>query len=407
MHDLVIRGGLVVDGTGAAPRIADVAVDGGLVTAVGRIPGKGVKEIDAQGLLVTPGWVDIHTHYDGQATWDAQLSPSCWHGVTTVVMGNCGVGFAPARPDRHDWLIALMEGVEDIPGAALAEGIKWNWETFPQYLDALEKTPRVLDVATQAPHGAIRAYVMGERGARNEAASSEDIRAMGVIVREALEAGALGFSTSRTLLHRAKDGEPVPGTFAGADELLGIGEAMAQAGHGVFEMASDMAPALDEFAWMKALAARTGRPVTYAMIQSPLEPENWRELLRLTEEARDQGAELVAQIACRPTGMVLGWQSTVHPFITRAAYQAIADLPFAERLEKLKNPMVRAAILGETPPPLPGIGAILTHGFNLMFRPERRTVSRRWPQRPAPRRTPSSTTCSWRRRGEAISICLS
>jgi N-acyl-D-aspartate/D-glutamate deacylase len=280
------------------------------------------------------------------------------------------VGFAPARPDRHDWLIALMEGVEDIPGAALAEGIKWNWETFPQYLDALEQTPRVLDVATQAPHGAIRAYVMGERGARNEAANPEDIRAMGTIVREALEAGALGFSTSRTLLHRAKDGEPVPGTFAGADELLGIGEAMAEAGHGVFEMASDMAPALDEFAWMKALAARTGRPVTYAMIQSPLEPENWRELLRLTEEARGQGAELVAQIACRPTGMVLGWQSTVHPFITRAAYQAIADLPFAERLEKLKDPEVRAAILGETPPPLPGIGAILTHGFNLMFRLE-------------------------------------
>jgi N-acyl-D-aspartate/D-glutamate deacylase len=370
MHDLVIRGGLVVDGTGAAPRIADVAVNGGLVTAVGQIPAKGAREIDATGLLVTPGWVDIHTHYDGQATWDAQLSPSCWHGVTTVVMGNCGVGFAPARPDRHDWLIALMEGVEDIPGAALAEGIKWNWETFPQYLDALEKTPRVLDVATQAPHGAIRAYVMGERGARNEAASPEDIRAMGAIVREALEAGALGFSTSRTLLHRAKDGEPVPGTFAGADELLGIGEAMAEAGHGVFEMASDMAPALDEFAWMKALAARTGRPVTYAMIQSPMEPENWRELLRLTEEARDQGAELVAQIACRPTGMVLGWQSTVHPFITRAAYQAIADLPFAERLERLKDPAVRAAILAETPPPLPGIGAILTHGFNLMFRLE-------------------------------------
>jgi N-acyl-D-aspartate/D-glutamate deacylase len=370
MHDLVIRGGLVVDGTGAAPRIADVAIEGGLVTAVGQVPAKGAREIDATGLLVTPGWVDIHTHYDGQATWDAQLSPSCWHGVTTVVMGNCGVGFAPARPDRHDWLIALMEGVEDIPGAALAEGIKWNWETFPQYLDALEQTPRVLDVATQAPHGAIRAYVMGERGARNEAANPEDIRAMGTIVREALEAGALGFSTSRTLLHRAKDGEPVPGTFAGADELLGIGEAMAEAGHGVFEMASDMAPALDEFAWMKALAARTGRPVTYAMIQSPLEPENWRELLRLTEEARGQGAELVAQIACRPTGMVLGWQSTVHPFITRAAYQAIADLPFAERLEKLKDPEVRAAILGETPPPLPGIGAILTHGFNLMFRLE-------------------------------------
>jgi len=370
MHDLVIRGGLVVDGTGAAPRHADVAVEGGLIAQVGQVAAKGRREIDASGLLVTPGWVDIHTHYDGQATWDSELSPSCWHGVTTVVMGNCGVGFAPACPDRHEWLISLMEGVEDIPGAALAEGIKWSWETFPQYLDALERMPRVLDVATQAPHGAIRAYVMGERGARNEASTPDDIRAMGEIVREALDAGALGFSTSRTLLHRAKDGEPVPGTFAGADELLGIGEAMREAGHGVFEMASDMAPVAEEFAWMKALAARTGRPVTYAMIQSPLEPENWRKLLRLTEEARQQGAELVAQIACRPTGLVLGWQSTVHPFITRQAYQAIADLPFAERLARLKDPAVRAAILAETPPPLPGIGAILTGGFDRMFRLE-------------------------------------
>ena len=371
MHDLIIRGGLVVDGTGEPPRLADVAIDGGLVSLVGEVTGEAAREIDASGLLVTPGWVDIHTHYDGQATWDSYLTPSCWHGVTTVVMGNCGVGFAPARPDRHEWLIALMEGVEDIPGAALAEGIKWDWETFPQYLDSLETRARVLDVATQAPHGAIRAYVMGERGARNEAATPEDITAMGAIVREALEAGALGFSTSRTLLHRAKDGEPVPGTFAGADELLGIGEAMREAGHGVFEMASDMAPVKEEFAWMKALAARTGRPVTYAMIQSPLEPENWRDLLRLTEEARGEGAELVAQIACRPTGMVLGWQSTVHPFITRAAYQAIADLPFAERLEKLRDQAVRAAILDEAPPPLPGIGSILTHGFNLMFRLEK------------------------------------
>ena len=370
MHDLIIRGGLIIDGTGRAPRQGDVAVDGGLVSEVGEVTGVGQREIDASGLLVTPGWVDIHTHYDGQATWDAYLTPSCWHGVTTVVMGNCGVGFAPARPDRHDWLIALMEGVEDIPGAALAEGIKWDWETFPQYLDSLERRRRVMDVAAQAPHGAIRAYVMGERGARNEAATSEDIAAMGAIVREALEAGALGFSTSRTLLHRAKDGEPVPGTFAGADELLGIGEAMREAGHGVFEMASDMAPAVEEFAWMKALAARTGRPVTYAMIQSPVAPENWRELLRLTEEARTEGAQLIAQIACRPTGMVLGWQSTVHPFITRPAYQAIADLPFAQRLEKLRDPVVREAILGQAPPPLPGIGAILTHGFHLMFRLE-------------------------------------
>ncbi len=371
MHDLVIRGGTVVDGTGAAARIADVAVDGGLISKVGAIEARGRREIDASGLLVTPGWVDIHTHYDGQATWDSYLSPSCWHGVTTVVMGNCGVGFAPARPDQHDWLISLMESVEDIPGSALAEGIKWDWETFPEYLDSLDRKPFVLDVATQAPHGSIRAYVMGERGARNEPATAADIAEMARITREALEAGALGFSTSRTQLHRAKDGEPVPGTFAGADEMVGIGQALGAAGHGVFEIASDMTIPEDEFRWMKQFAAASGLPVTFGMLQSPIEPEKWRDLLKLTEEARAEGAQITAQIACRPTGMVLGWQSTVHPFVRKSAYRAIAELPFAQRLEHLKDPAVREAILTENAPPPPGIGALLTHGFNNMFRLER------------------------------------
>jgi N-acyl-D-amino-acid deacylase len=351
MHDLVIRGGTVVDGTGGAARLADVAIDGGLISKVGTVTATGKREIDATGLLVTPGWVDIHTHYDGQATWDSYLSPSCWHGVTTVVMGNCGVGFAPARPDRHDWLIGLMESVEDIPGSALAEGIKWDWETFPEYLDSLDSRDFVLDVATQAPHGSIRAYVMGERGARNEEATPADIAEMAKITREALEAGALGFSTSRTQLHRAKDGEPVPGTFAGADEMVGIGRALGQAGHGVFEIASDMMIPEDEFHWMQ--------------------PEKWRDLLKLTEEARAEGAQITAQIACRPTGMVLGWQSTVHPFVQKAAYRAIAALPFAERLVRLKDPAVREAILSEVVPPPPGIGALLTHAFGNMFRLER------------------------------------
>ncbi|HEV7384929.1 MAG TPA: amidohydrolase family protein, partial [Phenylobacterium sp.] len=310
-------------------------------------------------------------HYDGQATWDSYLSPSCWHGVTTVVMGNCGVGFAPARPDRHDWLIGLMESVEDIPGAALAEGIKWDWETFPEYLDSLDRRPFVLDVATQAPHGSIRAYVMGERGARNEAATPADIAQMAQITREALEAGALGFSTSRTQLHRAKDGEPVPGTFAGADEMVGIGRALGEAGHGVFEIASDMTIPEDEFHWMKQFAAASGLPVTFGMLQSPMQPEKWRDLLKLTEEARAEGAQITAQIACRPTGMVLGWQSTVHPFVQKAAYRAIAALPFAERLVQLKDPAVREAILSEVVPPPPGIGALLTHAFGNMFRLER------------------------------------
>eukprot|EP01037_Dinobryon_pediforme_P010730 gene10730-10807_t len=370
MHDLVIRGGRVVDGTGAPARIADVAIDGGLITQVGEVTGAGRREIDAKGLLVTPGFVDIHTHYDGQVTWDRLLSPSCWHGVTTAVMGNCGVGFAPARPDRHDWLIALMEGVEDIPGAALAEGIRWNWETFPEYLDALEQTPRVLDVATQVPHGAVRAYVMGERGARNEAANDDDIAEMARLVREGVTAGALGFSTSRTVLHLSKDGEPVPGTFANAAELIGIGRALAEAGHGVFEMASDMAPATEEFRWMQALSAETGVPVTFALLQSPVNADNWRDLLALTEEAREAGADVTAQIACRPTGMVLGWQSTVHPFIAHPTYRTIADLPFAARLERLKDPEIRSKLISETPASMGPLGYILTQGFDRMFRLE-------------------------------------
>jgi N-acyl-D-amino-acid deacylase len=371
MHDLVIRGGLVVDGAGGKAHIADVAVDAGKITAVGVVAGSGKREIDARGLLVTPGWVDIHTHYDGQVTWDPLLTPSCWHGVTTVVMGNCGVGFAPARPDAHDWLIGLMEGVEDIPGSALAEGIAWNWETFPEYLDALEGATRVLDVATQAPHGAIRAYVMGARGARNEVANADDIAAMAHIVREAIEAGALGFSTSRTRLHLSKDGEPVPGTFANADELIAIGKAIGEAGHGVFEIASDMAPAEDEFAWMKELSRTTGVPVTYGLLQAPGAPEKWRDLLARTDEARAEGARITAQIACRPTGMVLGWQSSVQPFMARAHYRAIADLPFPERLARLKDPETRRAILADESPPMSPLATILFQGFDRMFRLEK------------------------------------
>ncbi|HEX6416840.1 MAG TPA: amidohydrolase family protein, partial [Acidimicrobiales bacterium] len=237
MHDLVIRAGSVVDGTGAPARTADVAITGGVITEVGRVDGPARHEVDADGALVTPGFVDVHTHYDGQATWDALLSPSCWHGVTTVVMGNCGVGFAPVEPDRHDWLIGLMEGVEDIPGAALSAGIRWGWESFAEYLDAVAAHPHVVDIGAQVPHGAVRAYVMGDRGAANEPATAADIEAMAAIVRDGIRAGALGFSTSRTLAHRAIDGEPVPGTFAAEDELFGIGAVLGELGTGVFELA--------------------------------------------------------------------------------------------------------------------------------------------------------------------------
>src|SRR6476660_2516283 len=238
MHDLVISGGTLVDGTGAAPRRADVAIDGDRITEVGDLEDRSAREtIDAGGMLVTPGFVDVHTHFDGQITWDPMLTPTCWHGVTTIVMGNCGVGFAPVHPDKHDWLIGLMEGVEDIPGAALSDGIQWGWETFPEYLDAVDRVPQMLDVGAQIPQGAVRGYVRGERGAKNEPATEADIDAMAVIVRGAIEAGALGVSTSRTSAHMAIDGEPVPGTFAAEDELFGIGRALADARTGVFALA--------------------------------------------------------------------------------------------------------------------------------------------------------------------------
>jgi N-acyl-D-amino-acid deacylase len=371
MFDLIIRNGTVVDGAGAERRKADVAVKNGVIVKVApAIPERAAREVDATGLVVAPGWVDIHTHYDGQATWDDELGPSAWHGVTTLVMGNCGVGFAPVKPDKHDWLIALMEGVEDIPGAALAEGITWGWESFPEYLDALEKMPRSVDVVAQIPHGAVRAYVMGER-ANDQTATAADVARMAEIVEDGMRAGALGFSTSRTILHRAKDGVPVPGTFAGAEELIGIAEAMGKAGHGVFEMASDMAPAPQEFAWMRELSRSTGVPVTFAMLQSPMHPNGWRELLHMANAANDDGANVYAQIAIRPTGLVLGWESTVNPFSFQPSYQAIAHLPIKERLERLRDPEIRARIIAERPPiegELAVLRMILAQGFDRMFR---------------------------------------
>ncbi len=372
MPDLVIRNAKIVDGSGAPSRMGDVAVSGGLIESAGKVSGKGAREIDAGGNLLTPGWVDIHTHYDGQVTWDPYLTPSSWHGVTTVVMGNCGVGFAPAAPDQHDWLIGLMEGVEDIPGAALAEGIKWEWESFPEYLDAIGRQKRVLDVAAQVPHGAVRAYVMGERGANNEAASPEDIAQMAKIVEEAIRAGALGFSTSRTMLHRSKDGVPVPGTFAGREELIGIGRAVHRGGGGVFEMASDLTPAEKEFEWMIELSKETGLLITYALLQGMAEDVGWRKILDMTGKAAAEGANIRAQIAVRPAGLILGWASTVHPFYFHPSYKEIAELPLAARVRRLKDPEVRRKILGEKPVfPEDGsapLAAMLAHGYSHMFR---------------------------------------
>jgi N-acyl-D-aspartate/D-glutamate deacylase len=350
MHDLIIRSGTVVDGSGRPGRIADVAVDGSIVTAVGEIEGAARREIDAEGRLVTPGWVDIHTHYDGQATWDPEVSPSGWHGVTTVVMGNCGVGFAPARAADRAWLIQLMEGVEDIPGSALAEGMTWNWETFGEYLDEVERTARVLDVAALVPHGALRAYVLGE-GRANEAATSEEIAEMAAIVREAVHAGAIGASTTRTVLHRAKDGELAAGTTAPATELVAIGEALGKAGHRVFSLASDMRDLDAEFAWMSEISLRAGIPVTYQVLQADFAPDLWREWIDRGVAANRRGAWLVPQVAGKPTSLMVGFQSVTHPFAHHRAYQAIAHLPLAERVARLRTPEVRAAILGEQPRP--------------------------------------------------------
>lgn len=347
MHDLVIRGGTVVDGSGGAPMLADVAIDGGLISAVGNIAARGREEIDATGLIVAPGFVDIHTHYDGQATWDSEMAPSSWHGVTTVVMGNCGVGFAPARPDKHDWLIGLMEGVEDIPGTALAEGMKWDWESFPEYLDALERMPRTVDVGTHVPHGAVRAYVMGERGANNEPPTETDIARMSAIVEEGLRAGALGFSTSRTILHKSIDGIPVPGTTATKEELIGIGRAMGRVGYGVFEMASDLKREWNEFEWMGELSRETGLPVSFAALQSIAKELPLEEQIATMTAENDNGANIVAQIALRGNGIVMAWRGTVHPFLFKPAWAEIAGLSWDEQLTQLRDPAFRARMIAE------------------------------------------------------------
>ncbi len=352
MHDLVIRGGVVVDGTGADARIADVAIDGDRIAEVGTVSGRGHGEVDAEGLVVTPGFVDPHTHYDGQATWDDLLRPSTAHGVTTAVMGNCGVGFAPVRPAEREWLIQLMEGVEDIPGSALSEGINWAWESFPEYLDAIAVTPRAADVAAQIPHGALRAYVMGTRGADDDKATADDIRQMAELVEAAVRAGAVGFSTNRLPSHTARDGRPVPGTGAGEDELFAIGHAMARGGGGVFQVVSAEGMGLvpggyqRDVDWLSRLSIETGLPTTVAVTQNAVSPDQWRDVLGWVDAANAAGAHMVPQCSGRPLGLLLGLR-TRHPFEPTAGYQDVAHLPLAERAEALAEPDRRSRILAE------------------------------------------------------------
>jgi len=345
-HDLVIRNGTVVDGTGATPKPADVAIDGDRIAAVGDDVGSGHRELDASGLIVTPGFVDIHTHYDAQATWDAYLSPSSQHGVTSVVMGNCGVGFAPVNEALRDELIELMEAVEDIPGAAMHEGIEWEWESFPEYMDALERRPHVIDYGVQVPHCALRAYVMGQRGIDNEEATPEDVIRMSEIVREAISAGALGFSTSRTEMHNTLQGVPVPGTFAAREELFGIGRTLGELGTGVFQMSLTHRDVPKEMGWMKELAKETGRVVTFNLQQIDENPELYKEDLRLLDECRAEGIHnLRGQFSGRPVGVLMGWETTVHPFYGHPEYVRLRSLPIEERLRELRRPEVKAALI--------------------------------------------------------------
>ncbi len=346
-HDLVIRGGTVVDGSGGPQRNADIAVSDGIVAEVGEVSGSGRREVDAEGHLVFPGFVDIHTHYDGQATWDTQLAPSSWHGVTTVIAGNCGVGFAPVVPENHERLIQLMEGVEDIPGVALHEGLSWNWETFGEYLDELDALPRDIDFGTHLPHGAVRLHVMGERGAAREPATPEDIAQMAAIAEQATRDGAIGFSTSRTLNHRSSLGELTPSLNAEADELIGIAQGVAKAGRGVLQVVSDFIEVDGEFEMLQRMAAESGLPLSISVVQSNSEPSKWRELLDRCLEAQASGVMMRGQVGTRAVGLLMGHVGTLSPYMGSALYRDLADLPHAERMARLAQPEVKETILDQ------------------------------------------------------------
>lgn len=356
-HQLVVRGGTVIDGTGGPPCTADVAVDHGVITAIGDVARPGREEIDARHCLVTPGFVDVHTHHDGQATWSSHLEPSSGHGVTTVVMGNCGVGFAPCRAEHREVLVRLMEGVEDLPGTALAEGLPWTWEHFGDYLEEVSASPRDVDVATFVPHGPLRVFVMGQRGVDREPATPSDIAAMSDLARQAVRQGALGLSTSRTMLHRTADGEATPMLGAAEAELMGIAGGVRAGGGGVFAMVSDFLDPVAEHAMMTRVAARAGYGGTYSLLQTLMQPQQWKQLLSLTRAANlthaqtggQAGARLRAQVLPRPVGVIMGLDTTVHPFMGHPTMRALAVDPLPARVRALRDPMVRARLLRERP----------------------------------------------------------
>ncbi|MDG0977201.1 amidohydrolase family protein [Ilumatobacter sp.] len=343
--DLVVQGGSVLDGTGSEARDADIAVRDGLIVEVGDVSGSATRTIDASGALVIPGIVDIHAHYDGQATWDSRLQPSSWHGVTTAVMGNCGVGFAPVHDDAHDKLIELMEGVEDIPGAALHEGLSWKWNSFSEFLDAVEARPHDIDIAAQVPHGALRLHVMGERGANHEDATPADIAAMAELVRQGIEAGALGFSTSRTRNHKTSTGAYTPTLTAAPAELIGIAEGVGAAGTGVLQVVSDFFDVDAEFATLRSMVERSGRPMSISVARNPQLPDAFRGWLDHITAANAKGLKMTGQVAARAVGLILGLECTLNPFLTNPVYSEIAELPHANKVALLREPEFRDRLL--------------------------------------------------------------
>ena len=349
MHDIVIRGGKIADGTGKTAFTGDVAIEDGRIAAVGGRQGPAKRDIDADGLLVTPGWVDVHTHYDGQAMWDPLLSPSCWHGVTTVMFGNCGVGFAPVKKEHRGALMDLMEGVEEIPNPVLAAGLNWEWESFPEYMNELERRPRAIDIAAQIAHLPLRVHVMGDRAVRREAATPDDIAEMRRLTIEALQCGAFGFTTSRTDSHKTPDGDLVPSRDADDHELLGIGSALGFTGTGAFGMNSDFDDEEFELRWMRKFAKETGRPVWFLLTDRYSDPDRWRRLLKAVHDARAQGLNLSAQMAGRPIGVMMGIGTALNPFTVRPSYKAFEHLPIEEQRRRLRDPEMRRKILSDIP----------------------------------------------------------
>ena len=368
MFDLIIKNGSIYDGKGSKPYQADIAISNEKIVEIGDIKGEAKKVIDAEGKIVTPGFVDIHTHYDGQVTWDPYLRPSTYHGVTTVVMGNCGVGFSPCKPDQRDWLIGLMEGVEDIPGTALHEGIDWEWESFPEYLDALEKKPLAIDVGTQIPHGAVRAYVMGERGINHEEASQEEIDRMKEIVQEAIKAGAFGFSTSRTEKHNDVNGNLTPSITAHKNELVEIAKSLGEINQGVLQGISDFYDFDSEFDIFKAMSKESGRPISITVEQQDARPEWWQQLLDGIEEAQSEGINMYGQVPPRATGILMGLTATLNPFRFHPTYMEIADLALEERVEIMSNDEFKEKLLNDNAVSINPLVDEIVNSYSKMFK---------------------------------------